>query len=191
MPSSSALVATTARICPRADCRSISRRSRGRYPPRYPRTVSLGNGPAVAGVFEIGDQHLGGQPVVGEHQRLQIALDELQRHAPRLVDVAAPDAELPVHHRRIVEDEELLPARRAVALHQLERLAGQRLGQLARVGDRGRAADELRLRSVEFADPRQPPQQVRQVAAVHAAVIVQLIDHDVAQVFEIPRPACV
>jgi len=27
------------------------------------------------------------------------------------------------------------------------------------------------------------------VAAIHAAVIVQLVDHDVAQVFEIPRPA--
>ena len=44
-------------------------------------------------------------------------LDELERHAPRLGDIAAPDAERAIHHRRIVEDEKLFAAWRAVALH--------------------------------------------------------------------------
>ena len=77
--------------------------------------------PAIAGVLQIRHQHFRREAIVGEDQRLQVALDEFQRQAPRLVDVAAADSELPVHHRRIVEDEELLAARRAVALDQLER----------------------------------------------------------------------
>ena len=80
------------------------------------------------------------------------------------------------------------PRGRAVALHQLEGLAGERLGQLARIGDGGRAADELRLGVVELADAPQAAQQVGEVAAVDAAVVVQLVDHDVAQVLEIARP---
>ncbi len=45
MPSSSAFVATTPRISPSRKRRSISRRSRGRYPARYPRMLSSGTGP--------------------------------------------------------------------------------------------------------------------------------------------------
>ena len=66
--------------------------------------------PSLAGVLQIGDQDFGRQPVVREHERLLAAVDELERDAARLVEIAAPDAELPVHHRRIVEDEVLLAA---------------------------------------------------------------------------------
>ena len=41
-------------------------------------------------------------------------------------DVRPPDAELPVHHRRVDEHEVLLAARRAALGHQLERLLRQR-----------------------------------------------------------------
>ena len=67
--------------------------------------------------------------------------------------------------------------------------SGERFGQFARVGDGGGAADELRLGAVELADAPQAAQQVGQVAAVDAAVVVQLVDHDVAQVLEVARPA--
>ena len=108
-----------------------------------------GDAAAVAGVLEIGHQDLGSQAVVGENQGLQPPLDEFQRHAAGLRDVAAADAELAVDHRRIVENEILLAPRRAVALHQLKRTAGERFRQLPRVGDGGRAADELRPGAVE------------------------------------------
>ena len=49
-------------------------------------------------------------------------------------------------------------------------------------------ADELRLRSVELADAPESAQQVREVAAVDAAVVVQLVDDDVAQILEVLRP---
>ena len=48
---------------------------------------------------------------------------------------------------------------------------------------------KTRLRSVEFADALQPPQQVRQMAAVDAAIIMQLVDDDVAQILEQLGPA--
>src|ERR1019366_8384774 len=105
------------------------------------------------------------------HQRLQTVVNELQRDAPRLADITTPDSQLTVHHRRIVEDEELLAARRAVRIHDAEGQFRERLGQLAWIGDGGRAADEDGLRSVEFANAFQAPQQVRQVAAVDAAII--------------------
>ena len=110
------------------------------------------HGPFIAGILQVRDQHLGGQAAVGEHQRLQVVFDELQRHAPGFGNVAAPDAELPVHHRRIVEDEELFAVRRAVVFHQREGFAGQRFGQLARVRNGGRTADELRFRVIELAN---------------------------------------
>ena len=94
-----------------------------------------------------------------------------------------------VDDRRVDEDEELLAARRAALVDELERLLGEPLGQLARVRNRRRRAEEDRVRSVVPADAAQPPQHVAQVAAEHAAVGVQLVDDHVAQVLEQLRPA--
>ena len=65
-------------------------------------------------LLQIGEQHFGVQARVGEHDGLQIALQEFLSHARRLVDIAAADAEKAVHDRRIVENEKFLlrPARR-------------------------------------------------------------------------------
>ena len=112
-----------------------------------------------------------------------------RRDAPRLRQIRPADAELLVDHRRVDEEEHLLAARRAGLRHQLERLLDQRLGQLARVGDRGRRADERGIRPVVPADAAQPPQHVGEVAAEDAAIGVQLVDDDEAQVLEQLRPA--
>ena len=94
-----------------------------------------------------------------------------------------------VDDRRVDEEEELLAARRAALVDELERFPGQPFGQLARVGDRRRRTDEHRIRSVVAAHALQPAQDVRQMAAEHAAIRVQLVDHDEAQVLEQLRPA--
>ena len=78
-----------------------------------------GNAAVVAGVLQIGDQDFGGQAVVGEDQSLLVAVDEFERDAARLVDVAAADAELAVDHRRVVEDEVLFAGGRAVAVDRV------------------------------------------------------------------------
>ena len=146
------------------------------------------HGTTLACIAQVRQQHFHGQPVVGEYQRLLIALYKLRRDAPRLMQIAPADSQLLVHHRRIVEDDILLAGRRAVALHQFKRRFGERLGQLARVGDCRRAADELRRRTIERADSFQPSQHIGQMAAVHATVVMQLVDHDVAQALETFRP---
>ena len=117
-----------------------------------------------------------------------MALDKLRGDAPRLGQIAAADSQLPVHHRRIVEDEIFLAAGRAVAIHQLKWRFHQRLGQLLGIRNGRRTADELRLRAIELADPLQPAHHVRQMAAVNAAIIMQFVDHHVAQVLETFRP---
>ncbi len=97
--------------------------------------------------------------------------------------------ELMIDDRRVDEDEELLAARRAALLDDLERLAGQPLGELLRVGDRRRRAEKHRVRSVMPADALQPPQHIAQMTAEDAAVRVQLVDDHVAEVLEQLRPA--
>jgi len=109
-------------------------------------------GQARGGILQIRDQDLGGQAVVGEDESLQAIFEELQGDALRFLQVAAADAKRAVHVGRVVEDEILLARGRAIARDQLERLASQRFCQLARIGDGGGGANELRLRPVEFAD---------------------------------------
>ena len=64
----------------------------------------------------------------------------------------------------------------------------QRFSQFPRVGDRRGRADEGRMRSVMRADPTQPSKHVREMAAEHASIGVQLVDDDVLQVLEQLRP---
>ena len=104
------------------------------------------------------------------------------------LEIRPPDPELMVDDRRVDEDEELLAARRAASIDELERLLGQALGQLARIGDRRRRAEKHRIRPVVPADPPQPPQHVAEMAAEDAAIGVQLVDDHVAQVLEQLRP---
>src|ERR1019366_7548251 len=102
----------------------------------------------VASVLEVRDENLGGEPIVGEDQRLLIAIQQFERDAPRFADVAAADAKLPVHDGRIPADEDLLSRRSAIAVDQFDRRFEQRLGELFRVGDGSRAGNKLRLRAI-------------------------------------------
>src|SRR5262249_10190051 len=135
-------------------------------------------------VFEIRKQDLGCKATVGEDQRLLSAIEQLLGDAACLHQIAATDAELAIHHGRVIEDDVFIAARGAVTLHQLELLSREGFGELARIGDGRRATYELRLRSVELANPKQAAHYVRQMAAIHAAIGVQLIDHDEFEIFE-------
>ena len=161
MPSSSALVETTARTVPSRSPFSISRRRLRQIAAAVSANLLGRARRAVEVVLQIRRQDLGRQPALREHDQLQVPLQELRRDAPRLGQIRTADAELLVDDRRIDEEEELLAARRAALVDELERLLDQPLGQLARIGDRRRRADEHRIRSVVLADPPQPPQHVR------------------------------
>ena len=92
----------------------------GQISATVPPDCCLRQRPALAGVFQVSHQNFGRKTVIGEHQRLLVALDQFHRDAARLVNVAAADSKLPVD-RRIVKNEMLLSGRSAVLIHQLER----------------------------------------------------------------------
>ena len=147
------------------------------------------SGRTVERVLQIRRQDLDREPALREQDELQVVLEELERDPARFREIRTADAQLRVDHRRVDEQEELLAARRAALVDQRERPPGQPLGELARIGDRRRRADEHRVRAVVPAHPLQPPQDVGQVAAEHAAIGVQLVDHHEAQVLEQLGPA--
>ena len=72
--------------------------------------------PGLRGIrlLQIGEQHFRVQAAVRKHDRLQFSRQQFLRDARRLVQIAAPDAEIAIHHRRVVEDEQLFRRRRAI-----------------------------------------------------------------------------
>ncbi len=95
-----------------------------------------------------------------------------------------------VDDRRVHEQEELLAPWRAVPARRARTAAPSSASASSRgfaiVAER---ADEHRIRPVVSADALQASQDVRQVAAEHAAIGVQFVDDDVAQVLEELRPS--
>src|SRR5262249_38568208 len=124
-------------------------------------------------------------------ERLLAAFDEFGRDPAGLMQITAPDSELLIHDGWIVEDEVFGAAGRAILIDKLEGGFGQCFGELLWISYRGRATDELRLRPVKFANAPKPPNEVGQVAAVHAAIGVKLVNHDKAEVFEAFGPLSV
>ena len=84
-----------------------------------------------------------------------------------------------------------LPARRGVVGDRRHVQTSQPSGGHGRIGHRRRRQDERRLGAVQRADPAQPAQHVRHVRTEHAAVVVALVDDDVLQRTEEPRPPAV
>ena len=140
------------------------------------------------GLLQISEQKLGVQAAIGEDDGLQLAREEFFGHARGFVHIAAADAEIAIDHRRIVKDEEFFGGGRAIFFDDLDLVFDQLRGEFAGIGDRRGAADELRLRAIEFGDAAQAPQNVGQMAAEDAAVGVQFVQDDVAQIFEEARP---
>ncbi|HEV3199704.1 MAG TPA: hypothetical protein VGZ73_17490, partial [Bryobacteraceae bacterium] len=91
MPSSSALVATTARISPARQAALDGAALAGQVAAAISADGLGGHRAAVAGVFEVGHQYFGREAVVGEYQGLQIPLDKLQGDSAGFLDVAAAD----------------------------------------------------------------------------------------------------
>ncbi len=140
-------------------------------------------------ILEIRRQQLDRQAALREHDQLELVLQELERYSPRFRQIRSSNTELGVDDRRVHEQEELLSARRAALVDELERLAGQPFGKFARVRDRRRRADEDGVRSVVAAHALHTTQDVREVTAEHAAIGMQFVDDDEAQVLEELRPA--
>ena len=124
-----------------------------------------------------------------EHDRARALADELGEQVGGLGEHGAARAELLVGDRRVPHRDRALGDRRAVALDDGEVVeAGQALGELARVADRGARHQEARLGAVGAGDAAQAAQHVADVRAEDAAVDVRLVDDDDREVGEEVRP---
>ena len=134
---------------------------------------------------------LGCAPALGEAERAQAALDQVGHQLRRLAERRGAQAELLVGQRRVPERDRPLGARRGVVADHGRLDTQQARAELARVGDRRRGEQELRVRAVDPREPPQPAQHVRDVRAEDAAVDVGLVDDHVGEVREHVAPAVV
>src|SRR5438445_13056066 len=131
-------------------------------------------------LLQVGQYHFGVQSAVCEHNRLQLPAKDLFCDSCRFVNVAAPNPEISVHHWRVVEHEKLLASRCPVLFDNFDFFLNKLRSQLAGVRNRCGTADELRIRAIELRNTPQSPQDICKMAPEHAAVRVQVIEHDVA-----------
>ena len=114
---------------------------------------------------------LGGEPVdqlrrlprLRETDRPQAALDEVGEELRAFPERAGAELELLVEERRVPEGDGPSCVRRGVLSDHRRLDAEQGLDELARVGDRGRREEELRLRSVDRRGAAKASQNVRDV----------------------------
>ena len=91
-----------------------------------------------------------------------------------------------------VPEQKLLATKgRAILLHHLDGKTDEPLGKAPRIGDGGRAQDELRRAAIPEAQSTEPAHDVRHVRAEDPPVDVSLVQHHVAQVSEQLGPALV
>ena len=151
---------------------------------------------------DLGEQRGGGEgdvldPAPGAHEGKGADAVEHQvgqqvgglggRRAPGGGTVLAGEA----GERRLPERERHLAARGAVVDHGQHLEPREPVGGLLGGGHRGRGEHERGVGAVGGADAPQPSQHVGDVRPEHTAVVVALVDHDVAQRAQERRPAVV
>ena len=136
---------------------------------------------------------LGAAPRPYEGQRLEVLDDEVGEQVGGLGGGGAAHGGVvfaaQLGQRRLPERERRRAARRGVVGDLRDGQAGEPGGGRARVGGGRRGEDEDGLGAVPRAHPPQPAQDLRDVGAEDAAVVVRLVDDDVAQAAQVRRPA--
>ncbi len=166
----------------------------GAAPVRQVAAAIAAHDPGVAGgaightLLDRRQQDFRRQPALREDDRRHLGPEQADGELGRLAEVGRPDPQLGIDDGRVVAHEGLVAGRRPALGDLLDRLAGDATGQLAGVGDGRRGHDELGRRSVVRTDALEPAQDVGEVRAEDAAIGVQLVDDDVAQVLEQRRP---
>ena len=139
--------------------------------------------------LQVGQKDLDTGARSTEGDRLQLAPDQLGDQSAGLEDGGAAHPHAAIDQRRVPEPDAARRAWCSVAVDAVHGALEQSLGELGRIADRRRAGDDRGLAAVEAAQPEEPPQHVGEVRAEDAAVGVELVDDDVAQILEEPHPA--
>ena len=135
---------------------------------------------------------LGPAPRADEGERPHVLGDQVGEQVGRLGGRGAPDRSAVLAHPRgegrLPEGQRHLPAGRGVVGDGQAVKTGQPLGGVGRLGHGRRGEHERRVGAVRRTDPAQPAQHVGDVGAEDPAVVVALVDHDVAQRPQERRP---
>ena len=136
---------------------------------------------------QIAEHHLDLQPAAAKDDGLHAGANPGRGDAARLEHRAAAHAEVAVDQWRVVEDKPPFAPRRAVPIDERDEFRGE----LVRVPDRGRRADECRIGTVEGANAFESTHDVGDLASEKTAIRVELVDDDELKAREEPAPACV
>src|SRR5208282_203579 len=71
-------------------------------------------------LLQIGEQDLRMQSAIRENNRLQLACKQFLGYPRGFIDIAAPNAEVSINHRRIIENEKFFPSRCAILLDHVD-----------------------------------------------------------------------
>src|SRR6266704_560630 len=140
-------------------------------------------------LLQIGEKNFRVQARIGEDDGLQIVFQKFLRDARGFIDVAAANAQRAIHHGRVVKHEGFFRGWCAVRMEDFDFGFEKACSEVAGVGDGCGATNKLRIAAVKSSDAAEAAQNIAQVAAEDAAVSVQLVEDDVAQIFEEASPA--
>ena len=139
----------------------------------------------------VAQDQLGHAAGAGETDAAHALLHQFHEERCGLGVGAAAGRARPIHEGRIPEREVPRAVGRAIVIHHRGLQPREQAEVLGRVGDSGRGGDELRLAAVEGADAAQAAQHAGHLRAKDAAVLVRLVQHDVAQAAEEVGPQVV
>ena len=142
----------------------------------------------VEHILEVLGQHLDHEPRLREHDRLQLRPDRMAGQPVGLRARRRANAEIGIDNGWVPEKDVTLASRCAALGNRGHLCTNERFGVFLRVADGRRAQDELRRDIVERADSLEAAQDIGHVRSEHAAVRVDLVNDDVAQVLEELRP---
>ena len=154
------------------------------------RSEPLAGGRVDAFDGELVDQ-LRRLPAFREADRPQPPRDELGHELRRIAERACAQPELRVEQLRVPEQDRSFGTRRSVGVDDGRLDACEPGRELARVGDRRRGEQELRVGSIDLRQAAQTTEHVADVRAEDPAIHMRLVHDDVAQVVQDVGPAVV
>ena len=137
---------------------------------------------------EPGQQQLHRDPGPSEDDRLAPRPEEGEGPPLAQGDGRAARTAGGIQQRGVHQQHVALAGRRPVPGQDFDRPSDQGFGQLTGVPDRGRAADDHRVAAVVGTDPHEASEHVGDMSTEHAAIGVQFVDDDVAELLEQLEP---
>ena len=138
--------------------------------------------------LQVFDHHFHREPGARENDGLNVVFQQAFGNAPGFGNGTRADAQLPVDHRRVIENHVLFARRRAIIVYQFHGPLQHGFRQFLRVGDGRGAADKRGICAIKRADALQTAQQIGQVGTKNPPVGMDFINDDEFEIFKELHP---